>query len=255
MVTGLVAASSLLAGEKQAVKPPNNYLELKTWRLHNTPEKQSDRLANYLEHGLAPALSNAGAKPAAAFSIAIGPDSPSYITVTQFSSLANMQEVLSKIGADQTHETELQKLSSGPGLPFVRVESSILRCFDVMPQVAAPLTPGPARRIFEMRTYESQSFATLARKVAMFNEGEAQIFERLGFRPVFFGETIVGPRQPNLTYMLSYDDLAARDRLWAAFISDPAWKKLIANPELQDPQIVANISNAILQPLSFSPIR
>ena len=89
----------------------------------------------------------------------------------------------------------------------------------------------------------------------MFNNGEMQIFERLGMRPIFFGETIVGPKQPNLTYMLSYDSLAARDELWHAFGSDPEWKKLSTQPELKDEQIVANISNVILRPLWFSVIR
>jgi hypothetical protein len=89
----------------------------------------------------------------------------------------------------------------------------------------------------------------------MFNEAEAKIFERLGMRPVFFGETIIGPRQPNLKYMLSYDDLAARDRLWQQFVSDPEWKKLSTRPELKDPMIVANISNVILHALPFSPVQ
>jgi hypothetical protein len=82
-----------------------------------------------------------------------------------------------------------------------------------------------------------------------------QIFERLGMRPVFFGETLVGPRQPNLMYMLSYDDLDARDKLWHAFGTDPEWKKLSTQPQLKDSEIVANISNVILRPLTFSAIR
>jgi hypothetical protein len=110
-------------------------------------------------------------------------------------------------------------------------------------------------RIFELRTYESQSFVTLARKVSMFNNGEMQIFERLGMRPVFFGETIVGPKQPNLMYMLSYDDLAAHDKLWHDFGTDAEWRKLSGRAELKDSEIVANISNVILRPLTFSGIR
>jgi hypothetical protein len=55
-------------------------------------------------------------------------------------------------------------------------------------------------------------------------------------------------------YMLSFDDLAARERLWGEFGSDPEWKKLSSQPELKDSQIVANISNVILRPLSFSLI-
>ena len=125
-----------------------------------------------------------------------------------------------------------------------------------MPQPTIPETSEKRPpRIFELRTYESQSFTTLARKIGMFHSGEMQIFQRLGMRPVFFGETLIGPRQPNLMYMLSYDDLAARDKLWHDFGTDPEWKKLRAQPGLSDPEIVANISNVILRPLTFSAIR
>ena len=89
----------------------------------------------------------------------------------------------------------------------------------------------------------------------MFNHGEMQIFQRLGLRPVFFGETIVGPKQPNLNYMLSYDNMTAHDKLWADFSADSAWKKLRVTPGLTDPEIVTNISNVILRPLAFSAIR
>jgi hypothetical protein len=72
---------------------------------------------------------------------------------------------------------------------------------------------------------------------------------------VFFGQTIVGSRMPNLSYMLAYSDLAARDKTWAAFSADPEWQKLRSTPGLADADIVNNISNAILRPLAFSPIR
>ena len=255
LLAGL-AASSFMNLESSAATPSNTFLELKTWRLHNTNENQASRLADYLQQGLAPALSRTEAKLAGAFSNVIGEDGPYYVTLTQYPSLAAMQEVLAKLRTDEAHHRELAKLSAAPGLPFVRVESSLLRSFDGMPQVAIPAsTEEHPPRIFELRTYESQSFLTLERKVSMFNEGEMQIFERLGMRPVFFGETIAGDRQPNLKYMLSYDDLAARDRLWHDFGSDPAWKKLSSEPQLKDSEIVANISNVILRPLTFSLIR
>jgi hypothetical protein len=252
MLAGL-AASALMSAEVTGQNTPS-YVELKTWRLHNSAENQGQRVAEYLEHGLAPALSRAGASLDGAFSNVVGPEGPFYITLTQFASLSLMQDVVAKLGGDEEHRHMLERLGAGPGLPFVRVESSLLRCFDGMPQPAVSGSAGGAARIFELRTYESQTFPTLARKVHMFNTGEMQIFQRLGFRPVFFGETIVGSRQPNLTYMLSYDDLAMRDRLWKAFVSDPEWKKLSSRPELKDAEIVANISNAILAPLKFSPI-
>jgi len=89
----------------------------------------------------------------------------------------------------------------------------------------------------------------------MFNGGEIGIFQRLGMRPIFIGESVIGPRQPNITYMLSFDSLAEREKCWQAFSADPEWKKLSAPPELKDAQVVANISNIILRPLPFSPLR
>jgi hypothetical protein len=255
LIAGL-AASSLLGAQTGKSSLPNTYLELKTWRLHNSSEEQARRLGDYLEAGLAPALKQAGGEMVGAFSNVIGPDGPYYVSLAQFASLAVFQDCIGHLAADAAHQRELKKLSSASQFPFVRVESSLLRSFDGFP-AAVVLEAGQSRpaRIFELRTYESPSFEALSRKVGMFNNGEAQIFERLQMRPVFFGETIVGPRQPNLTYMLSFEDLAARDALWKAFGSDPAWKTLSAKPELKDAEIVQNISNVILQPLKFSLIR
>ncbi len=56
-------------------------------------------------------------------------------------------------------------------------------------------------------------------------------------------------------YMLSYDDLAQRDEMWHSFGTDPEWKKLSSQPQLRDAEIVANISNVILRPLTFSLVR
>jgi hypothetical protein len=256
MLAGLAASALTTAAGSPAGSTANTYLELKTWRLHNSAEDQAKRVADYLQHGLVPALERAGSKMAGAFGNLIGPDGPYYVTLTQYSSLGAMQETLTKMASDEAYGREVQTLGSGSGLPFVRVESSLLRSFDVMPQADMGASgEAGASRIFELRTYESQSFATLARKVNMFNKGEAQIFQRLGMRPVFFGETLVGPRQPNLMYMLSYDSLAARDKLWQSFGADPEWKKLSKQPGLSDAEIVENISNVILRPLPFSPVR
>jgi hypothetical protein len=257
MLAGLAAAVvTTSSGQEHNQQTSNTFLELKTWRLHNSEENQSARLSTYLETGLMPALSRAGGKLAGAFANVIGQEGPYYVTLSEYDSLHAFQQVIAALHSDAEHQRELEKLSAGGGMPFVRVESNLLRSFDVLPRVSYPLDADKRpHRIFELRTYESQSFLTLRRKVQMFNQGEAQIFERLGLRPVFFGETIAGPKQPNLNYMLSYDNLAARERLWSAFGSDPEWKKLSGQPQLKDAEIVANISNAILRPLPFSPVR
>ena len=109
--------------------------------------------------------------------------------------------------------------------------------------------------MFELRTYESPTDQDHKRKVEMFNSGEFDVFEKAGFWQIFYGDTVIGSRMPNLTYMLVYDNLAAREKNWAAFAADPQWLKLRATPGLSDAEIVSNISNTLLRPLPFSPIR
>jgi len=42
-------------------------------------------------------------------------------------------------------------------------------------------------------------------------------FKKVGFHPVFFGEKLIGPRCPNLTYMLASASLEERNKHWATF--------------------------------------
>jgi hypothetical protein len=253
-----IAASAVSGSDAMAAAPgaPNSFLEIRSYRLHNSFEEQFSNLSDYLRSTYQPVAARAGAKLIGAFNTYIGPDAPCLTTITQYASLGAMQDALAKLAADEKYQEQLGSLGGDAGFPYVRIESSLLRCFDAMPEpaLADPNDRRPAR-IFELRIYESHTLATLARKVQMFNQGEIAIFQKLGMRPVFFGETLVGPRQPNLMYMLSFDDLAAREKLWHDFGADPDWKKLSSHPALADAKIVSNISNVMLRPLSFSLIR
>jgi hypothetical protein len=71
---------------------------------------------------------------------------------------------------------------------------------------------------------------------------------------VFFGETLIGARQPNLTYLLTFESVAARERSWAAFREDPEWRQLWSTPGLTDPEIVSNVTSILLRPAPYSQI-
>jgi len=60
----------------------------------------------------------------------------------------------------------------------------------------------------------------------MFEEAAKLPFPQARHAGRFFAETIVGQNMPSLTYMLGYDDLAARERMWREFGKDPDWAKL-----------------------------
>ena len=256
MMTGAAAMSVLLSSSASAASSTRSFFEIATWRLHNSDEDQAKRVSDYLEGGLFPALTRGGAKPVAALSNLIGPDGPTLFSIAEYTSLGAMQEVLGHLAEDAVYNKASQALADGPGMPFVTMESSLFQSLSVLPQVVLPndAASRPAR-IFELRTYQSQSMAAREKKAGMFNNGEIGVFQRLGMRPVFIGESVIGGRQPNITYMLSFDNLDGREKGWNAFGADPEWKKISAPAELKDAKIVANISNIILRPLAFSPMR
>ena len=88
----------------------------------------------------------------------------------------------------------------------------------------------------------------------MFNSGEFDVFHNAGFWQIFYGDTLVGSRMPNLTYMIGFPDLSERARMWKAFGADPGWKKLNGSSRYNFEEIVSNITNVILSPTSYSQI-
>ena len=138
---------------------------------------------------------------------------------------------------------------------YVRVESSLLVAFEGMPKLELPAAvAGNKPRLFELRTYESHSKKSNQKKIEMFNNGEIAIFRRTGLQPIFFGETLIGTKLPNLAYMLVFENMTAREQNWATFLSDPEWKKLSAMPGYADAELVTNISNIFLRPTAYSQI-
>ena len=105
-----------------------------------------------------------------------------------------------------------------------------------------------------MRTYESPSNNDHVVKVAMFQDGEFDCFQRAGFSQVFYGDALIGPRLPSLTYMLSFPDLSELNAKWDTFRNDPGWKKLSSSPKYAYESIVSNITNLILSSTSYSQI-
>jgi hypothetical protein len=252
-VPALAAGGALLSGAED--KAPSIY-EIRTIRLRNTQDNQRSRLTDFLQHAAVPAFARAGIAPCAYFAGMIAEETPFVLTIATYASMGAMEQQRAKLSADAEYKKALTAYNSQPGLNYERIDSVLGRAFPSFPEMIVPTdTAGRPGRIFELRRYESNNATTLAAKIKMFGSGEIGIFQRLGMRPVFFAETIVGAQMPNLTYMLSFDDLTSREKMWKAFGADPEWQKLRATPGWSDAEIVSNISVSLLQPLAFSPVR
>ncbi len=248
------AGAGVLPSSLPAAETKNALFELCYFRMRNGSQVQ--RTQEFLAKHFVPAAQRAGIAPVGFFSGVVAAESPSILCFLSYPSFAAMGAALDKMSADKEFAEAADAYNSAAELPYMRVENSLLRAFDGMPQAEVPRSEsGRAPRIFELRTYESNTFKASKRKIKMFDDAEIAIFRRVGILPVFFGETLVGQNLPNLTYMIAFDDMAARDKAWSAFGRDPEWQKLRVQPGLTDPEVVSNISNSLWRPLPFSPIR
>jgi len=251
---GASAVAGLAAAADTGAASPS-YYHLLYYFMRNGA--QTERTTKYLGSALLPALKRAGAGTAGFFSAVIAPASPFILSLIAYPSLAVFQSAQEKLAADSEFQKSWDAYNIIGDPSYERMEGALLRAFEGMPSVVLP--PGDTRRpakIFELRTYESTNEKASNRKKQMFEGGEIAIFRRLGMNPVLFGQaTLLGQKLPHITYMLAFDDLAAREKLWKDFGADPAWRKLRAQPGLSDAEIVSNITNSIIRPLNFSEIR
>jgi hypothetical protein len=247
-----MAGAALSVGDGLAMASSSReFYQLRKYALQTGP--QLALAQNYFEHALIPAVNRMAMAPVGAFKLDIGPETPTYYLLIPASSM----EALVMLDLKLAEDAEFMKSSAAFwGAPasapaFVRVESWLMSAFAGWPKLVAPKGE---KRIFQLRTYESATYAGHVRKVQMFNEAEIGIFTRTGLAPVFFGDTLIGSRMPSLTYMLTFADVADLNAKWNVFVNDPAWKDLSHRPQYADADIVSNISNLYLSPLSCSQI-
>ena len=174
-----------------ASSEPREYYQIRGYILQRGP--QMALTESYVADALIPALTRMGMGPVGAFTLDIGPDMPTYYLVIPASRL----EALVNLDLQLTRELEFMK-SAAPfwnatsKVPaFERVEVSLSRAFPGWPKLTPPASPGAKPPgIFQLRTYESPSYADHIRKVEMFHRGAFQVFEDIGFHPVLFGDVL-----------------------------------------------------------------
>lgn len=258
LTTSLAASTIALTKQSQAQTPApsgREYYELRKYHMQTGP--QTKLTDSYIADTLIPALNRLGIAPVGAFHLDIGPETPTLYLLLPCSNLETLVTADLRLARDEQFMKAAEPFWSAPATApaFIRVDSSLLVAFEGHPKLTVPAaTAQHGKRIFQLRTYESPSNGDHVRKVEMFHHGEFEIFHNAGFAQVFYGDTLVGPRMPNLTYMLSFADLADLTAKWDVFRNDPAWKKLSGSPRYNFEQIVSNISNLILSPTPYSQI-
>jgi hypothetical protein len=246
------ASDGLAQGKPAAAAAP--YFIWRQYTLRSGPQTQ--RMTAFLKEAYMPALGRLGVKPVGVFNVSIGASSP---TIHIFSPHPSADAAIA-LETQLENDSEFTKAASEyfnasvTDPAYVRQEVSLLQPFSNFQTIDVPAaTASQGPRLFELRMYESPTEVAHHKKVDMFNKlGEVDIFRRVGIKPVFFSRTIIGPKVPNLVYLTVYDNLAAREKAWAAFGADADWKKLNATPGYEN--IVSNITITLLSPTPYSQI-
>jgi NIPSNAP len=247
--------ASAQSADSESLTKGRQFYELRSYHLVSGPQQKLTDA--FLAEALIPALNRMNLKPVGAFDLYLGPETPTTYLLIPSASLESLVTAELHLANDEDFQKAGQAFLHAPAKepPYERMQSSLMIAFSGHPTLTVPpVTAQHGSRVFQLRTYEGPNSADHIRKVEMFNSGEFEIFERAGFWGVFYGDTLVGSRLPNLTYMLSFPDLSELNAKWKAFGSDPAWKKLSTEPRFSFEPIVSNVTNLILNPKSYSQI-
>ena len=107
--------------------------------------------------------------------------------------------------------------------------------------------------IHEMRVYHCLP-GRLPALLKRFETITLEIWQRHGIRQAGFWTVLVGESNQDLVYLLAWESMAERERIWNGFMNDPEWIAKRAETE-RDGQIVASITNSFLRPTGFSAVR
>jgi len=244
---GVLPKISRAANKRSAMQ----LYELRIYTLKD--ETQQKLVEDYFRNAAIPALNRLGSDNVGVFTELKPGGQTKIFALIPYNSPADFFSAKSKLAADDTYTSQADAYLNAPltAPAYDRIESSLLQAFTDMPKLE---TPGQNPRMFELRRYESLTESAGKKKIEMFNKaGEIGIFKRLGFKPVFYSETLIGSFRPNLMYMVTFDDMDAHDRLWKAFGSDPDWIRIKSMPEYPD-ALVSRITSTFLTPTAFSQI-
>jgi len=244
-----VALAAERSGRSRRQREPRDVYELRRYTMEPGPKVKI--MKDFLRDAAIPAMNRIRIKQVGVFEFLEG-DDPTIFVLAVHNSVWGFTSANSKILEDEEFLKKGAPVLKAPKSDpvYVEMQSRLLLAFKNMPILVAP-KKGP--RIFELRTYQSHNTEMAKRKIHMFNEGgEIAIFKETGPAPVFYGETLVGDKMPNLTYMTTSKDMEEQDAGWERFRAAPKWIELKGMKKYEG--TVSKSTKEFLKPTSFSQI-
>jgi hypothetical protein len=180
---------------------------------------------------------------------------PQVAVLLGFDSLTQMYSIFGKLYEDKEWRQGLEKWESGEEAPYEECSRSLLMATPYCPPLKNPTEPPQSRKIYEVRVYHSPTQRQLEALHARFAGPEIKIFHRVGVHPILYSSGLFGQNIPNLTYIIPFENLAAREKAWDAFGQDPEWIKVRKESIDRSGQISIHSQVSLYRATAYSPIR
>jgi len=216
---------------------------------------QLPRLHEYFGNSYLPAASKLHPGPRIYLEALIAPHMPQIMAIQGFHSFDEMFHVHGALDEDAGLKKAREALEAGLEPALEALDSAILGATPYSPEIVPADHSGKPPRIFELRQYHSPTWRQLEALHARFSGPEIKIFHRTGIHPLFYSSTLIGPNQPNPTYLIPFDNLAAREKAWTAFGADEEWQQVRKESVEKHGQISSIIQIALYKATAYSPVR
>jgi hypothetical protein len=215
---------------------------------------QPTRIHDFFSKALLPAMERVHKGPRIFLESVIAPHMPQVVAIFGVQSCDQIWNISRAIFADKDFLKAFDQWEAGEA-PYISASAALLEATEFSPEIVAPEKPPAAPRIFEIRTYHSPT----ARQAKLLHErfagAEIKIFHRSGVNPILYGSTVFGANRPNLTYVIPFDTLAAREKAWAAFGADEEWVRVRKESVDRGGQLSIVQNMSLFRATPYSPIR
>jgi len=246
-MAAVTAASGVMAANNSPAQD-NEFYEFRIYQLTGGGAKST--LKSYLTEALLPLFSKFGIK-LGAFEELDKEEPPKVYTLFVYPSSQVYFQLQKELTTNKDYLTAAKSYFELPAAKpvFERYETFLMEAFDAIPKFRLP---EKNRGLFELRTYESYNEDAARRKIAMFNDEELPLFDKVELHPVFFSKILAGKFMPALMYMLWFKDMDEREANWKKFVDSPEWKSMSAKPIYAD--TVSKVHKKFLVPTDYSQI-
>ena len=178
---------------------------------------QEQHLRSYVADTLLPCMDRLGSTSRMCLEAVVAPHTPQTLLLTMYPGFNEMLEVRARIASDQRVRRAWAAIESAQVLDDVR--SQVLMVSEESLRFPAETAFGKPG-LFEVRTWHAPAWRGGAAPEVR------SVLRRNGVDPIVAGATVAGEHLPRFTYVVPFDDLAARQQAWARLDGDAQWMEM-----------------------------